>query len=160
MKLIACCDIMGGMAKDKQIPWLGEDFSKLDLKRFKQLTDGHCVVMGRNTYNEIAGLRDIGESVLPNRECYVITSDTDNLCKGATTVLNLEDIQTDKEIFIIGGTKLYQTTIKHCDTVYLSVINRDYECDQQFPGQPLVHFNKEQVDSGHPDLAFVVYTKK
>lgn len=160
MKLIACCDIMGGMAKDKQIPWLKEEFSKLDLKRFKQLTDGHCVVMGRNTYNEIASLREIGDSVLPNRECYVITSDPDNECKGATTVLTLDDIQTDKEIFIIGGAKLYQNTIKQCDTVYLSVINRDYECDQKFPGQQLVNFNVEQIDSGHPELAFVIYTKK
>lgn len=159
MKLIACCDIMGGMSKEKQIPWLKEEVSKIDLKRFKQLTDGHAVVMGRNTYNEIAGLREIGDSVLPNRECYVITSDPDNECKGATTVLTLDDIQTDKELFIIGGMKLYQTTIRQCDTVYLSIINKDYGCDQLFPGQPLVNYKSEQVDSGHPDLAFVVYTK-
>lgn len=160
MKLIACCDISGGMSKNKQIPWLNEEVSKIDLKRFKDLTTGHAVVMGRNTYNEIAGLREIGDSILPNRECYVITSDPDNACKGATTILTLDDIQTDKEIFIIGGAKLYQTTLTKCNTVYLSIINHDYECDQIFPGQPLVKFKSEQVESGHPDLAFVVYTKK
>jgi dihydrofolate reductase len=159
MKLIACCDIKGGFAKDKQIPWLKEDFSKLDLKRFKELTNGQCVVMGRNTYNEIASLRTIKDSVLPNRECYVITSDPDNACEGATTILTLDDIQTDKEIFIIGGGKLYSNTIKHCDTVYLTVINRDYECDQFFPGQCLVNYKADHVQSEHPDMVFVTYTK-
>lgn len=159
MKLIACCDINGGFAKEKQIPWLNEEFSKLDLKRFRELTTGQCVVMGRNTYNEIAGLREIKDSVLPNRECYVITSDPDNECKGATTVLTLEDIQTDKEMFIIGGGKLFQNTIKQCDTVYLSVINRDYQCDQLFPGQCLTKYKAEHVASEHPDLVFVTYTK-
>lgn len=159
MKLIACCDIEGGIAKDKQIPWLNEDFSKLDLKRFKELTTGQCVVMGRNTYNEIAGLREIGDSVLPNRECYVITSNKENTCKGATTISSVDEIQTDKEIFIIGGEQLYREYLRKCDTVYLTIINHDYECDQQFPGQWLIRWKAEEVDCDHPKIVFVVYTK-
>lgn len=159
MKLIACCDIAGGIAKEKQIPWLNTDFSKLDLKRFKELTTDQCVVMGRNTYNEIAGLREIGETVLPNRECYVITTNKDNECKGAITISSIEEIETDKEIFIIGGEQLYREYLRKCDTVYLTIVGEDYECDQHFPGQWLVKYNMKQIDSGHPMLAFVEYTR-
>jgi dihydrofolate reductase len=160
MKIIACCDIEGGFAKDKKIPWIGEDFSKLDLKHFKQITDGSVLVMGRNTYLEIAGMREITTSLLPNRECYVVTSNPENLCPGATTISSIDEIKTDKEIFVIGGERLYRENIRKCDTVYLSLINKNYNCDQTFPGQSLIHYSATAEDSEHPDLIFITYTKK
>ena len=159
MKIIACCDKFYGFAKNKRIPWMGEDFCKIDLMHFKKITEGSVVVMGRNTYNEIAGLREIKTTVLPNRDCYVVTSDISNLCQGAITISSVDEIETDKEIFIIGGYQLYCQYIDKCDEIYLSVINNNYNCDQFFPIHLVDGYECEIVDSGHDLLKFVKYTR-
>lgn len=158
--MIVCCDIRGGIAKEKKIPWLNEKFSKTDLKRFKELTMNTYIVMGRNTYNEIAGLRAIITDILPDRKSFVITSNPDQVCPGATTISSLDDIPDDKDIFIIGGVQLYETELLNCDSVYISFINQDYDCDQFFPGHLLEHtYNVEYIPTEHNNLIFANYTK-
>jgi dihydrofolate reductase len=161
MKMIVCCDIKGGFSKDKKIPWLNEAFSKADLKRFRKLTLNSVVVMGRNTYNEIASLnpKEIKGSILPNRECYVLTSNPNRKCKGAITISSIEDIKTEKDVFIIGGYSLYLENIDKCNTVYLSRINKDYNCDQLFPEYLLSTFTKYEETSEFLELSFETYSK-
>lgn len=131
--IIVAVDSEFGIAKDKKIPWLAEDWSKDDLKRFKQKTDGGVLICGRNTYNEIAGLRSIGNEVLPNRTTYVITSNPDNLCPGAITIDSIQkvlELEQTRDIFFIGGERIFEEGLKYTNEIHLTQTYKHYDCDQ------------------------------
>lgn len=159
--VIACIDNAGGFAKEQKIPWLDNPVSKIDLKHFKETTKDSIIIMGRNTYNEIAGLRTIKTNILPDRQSYVITSDINNECAGAITIGSIQEVidSTDKDIFIIGGYQLFVEGLELGNTCYLSCINQSYDCDQFFPGTPLNDWTYEYTNSEHIDLIFAKYTK-
>lgn len=145
ISIIAACDTRGGFAKDHTIPWINEAVGKLDLKNFQKITTGHSCVMGVNTYNEIYDIRktkvegDVIE-LLPGRKCYVVSSNTNRVCSGATVVSSLRaarqilevDTHTDT-LFVIGGRRLFIEAVAWAESVYLTVINNDYDCDQFLP---------------------------
>lgn len=161
ISIIVCCDKNGGFAKERKIPWLADPVSKIDLKHFKDVTAGSDIIMGRNTYNEIAGLREIKQDILPGRKSYVLTSNIFNACPGANTTPNISLAlsNTTKDVFFIGGASVFEEGLKYCNQVYLSYINKDYDCDQFFPGDILKNWSKEITLSDHQDLIFVKYTK-
>lgn len=136
ISIIVACDNKGGIAKNKTIPWLNEEWSKYDLKRFRDITSNSVIIMGRNTYNEIVELRPIKEDILPNRKSYILTRNPSNVCKGAITIDSIQkviELEHDKNIFIIGGTSLFSESIKYCDRLLLTYIDKDYLCDDYFP---------------------------
>lgn len=136
LHIIVAHDKKNGFARNKQIPWINEEWSKQDLQRFKKLTDGCVVVMGTNTYNEIASLRTIKEDLLPNRTSYVITSNPTKSFNGAKTIPTLEalyELEPDADIFVIGGERLYREAMRYCKSVFVTYIDKDYDCDQLFP---------------------------
>ena len=137
--VIVAVDQMGGYAKDGGIPW----HFKEDFTWFKERTMGHACVMGRTTYEDIN--RRLGEkakeSVLPGRDCYVVSSTLESL-PNATVVRSISEVALKvpddyvKPIFIIGGGRLFTEGLSLASTIYMTVINEDYNCDQMFP----VHF--------------------
>lgn len=136
LHIIVAYDNKGGFAKNKTIPWLNEEWSKQDLQRFRKLTDGCVLVMGTNTYNEIAGMRTIKEDLLPNRKSYVVTSNPNKTFNGATTIASLSEVaklEPNRDIFVIGGERLYREAMHYCKSVFVTYIDRDYDCDQLFP---------------------------
>lgn len=161
ISIIVCCDKNGGFAKERKIPWLDEPLSKIDLKHFKETTTGSIIIMGRNTYNEIAGMREIKKDILPGRKSFVLTSDIFNPCPGATPTPNISIALSSaaQDVFFIGGARVFEEGLKYCNQVYLSYINKDYDCDQFFPGDILKHWTKQITLSDDPDLIFVKYTK-
>lgn len=139
LSIIVACDNEGGIGKNKKIPWLNEDWSKEDLKRFQEITKDSIIIMGRNTYNEIVGLRGIQKNILPNRKSYVLTTNMKNLCPGAITMDSIKKIislEPNNDIFVIGGVSLFAEALQYCDNIYMTYIDRSYGCDDFFPIKP------------------------
>lgn len=107
-----------------------------DLKRFKRLTMGHPVIMGRKTFESI--LTSLGKP-LPGRTNIVITRDDTYAPEGAMVVHSLEDaVQKAKEIdqeeiFIGGGAQIYEQALPFADRLYLTLIDDEKTGDAYFP---------------------------
>lgn len=100
-----------------------------DLKRFRELTGGHAIIMGRKTYESIG-------RPLPNRTNIVITRDPNFSADGVQVVHSLgEALQLAQggEVFIIGGGQIYQEAINLADKLYLTVVEGNPEADTYFP---------------------------
>lgn len=103
-----------------------------DLKRFKDLTSGHPIIMGRKTFESIG-------RVLPNRTNIIITRDLDFKAEGAIVVNSIEEALEKakrlekEEIFIIGGAQIYQQALPFTDKLYLTLVEGSPEADVYFP---------------------------
>ena len=116
------------IGKDNQLIWhLPED-----LKRFKEITTGHKMIMGRKTFESLG-------RVLPNRKhiilCNDMQMDIDN-----ENVEILDDISkldkyinSDEECFVIGGATIYKLLMPYANKMYITKINQDFEGDVWFP---------------------------
>lgn len=163
ISLIVATDINGGISKNKQIPWLHEGWSTYDLKRFKDLTSGSIIIMGRNTYNEIASLREITDNILPNRTSYVITSTPDDECPGAITVTDMKAVfalHPHETIFVIGGESLFNDGLQYADRIYHTNVLTDYGCDQFFKFNPDDNWSKYECNKDITGVEFIEYKKK
>ncbi|MDA3891552.1 MAG: dihydrofolate reductase [Salinivirgaceae bacterium] len=102
-----------------------------DLKRFKKITKGHTVVMGRNTWFSLPN------RPLPYRPNIVITNNPDEKFEGATTVYSIDEAITqcpeNEESFIIGGAMVYQQFFPKADKLYLTKIHKTFPTDTFFP---------------------------
>lgn len=104
-----------------------------DLKRFKELTTGHPVIMGRKTHESI--LKALGEP-LPNRRSIVITRSADYVAAGCEVVGSLESgiaLAKDGPAFVIGGAEIYALALPLADTLHLTEIAAAFEGDAWFP---------------------------
>jgi len=99
-----------------------------DLKRFKELTTGHPVVMGRKTYESIG-------KPLPNRRNIIITRNLEYEVNGFEVVSSLEEalLLTNNDCFIIGGGEIYKQSLEVADKIYLTIVHKDFEGDTTFP---------------------------
>ncbi|PPD55306.1 MAG: hypothetical protein CTY12_01485 [Methylotenera sp.] len=161
--VIAAIDVAGGYAKNGKIPWYYSE----DFKWFRKQTTGHICVMGRNTYEDInARLGDKAkESVLPNRQCFVLSTTLTDL-PNATVVRTLSEVEkfspdTNIPIFIIGGGALFNMGVLLADTVVLTEINSDYNCDKFFPLSYLTdHFIiRQQIETDDKELCFYTFER-
>jgi dihydrofolate reductase len=119
MKLILACDPKGGIGYENKLPWSNIEG---DLPRFKSLTSGKTVVMGRNTWESLP------TKPLPNRFNIVVTTKE---IDGIITMPNItvrESIDL-KEAWIIGGAKLVNTNWWCIDEVHLTKTLTEYTCD-------------------------------
>lgn len=123
-----------------------------DLKRFRELTTGHPIIMGRKTFESIG-------KVLPNRTNIIVTRDPEYKAEGAMIAGSIEealraaDTQGDnEEIFIIGGAQIFDQAIKMADKLYLTKINSEAPlADAFFPdysGFKKVNFAEKHNDDG------------
>ena len=103
-----------------------------DLKRFKEITWGHPVIMGMNTYFSLG-------RPLPGRLNIVITNDPQFKAEGVKIVYSLEEalktaIDADsEEVFFIGGGMVYKSALPFTDRLYLTIIDKEVEGDTYFP---------------------------
>lgn len=141
ISMIVAIDSKMGMGKNGTIPW----HLSADLKRFKKLTTGHTIIMGRKTFDSIISY--IGKP-LPNRINMVITRNPDFKAEGVSINTSLEEALSEaneneqSEIFIIGGAQIFQQAIDMnvVDRIYLTKIEGDYGADTFFP--PYADFKK------------------
>lgn len=119
MKLIVACDPKGGIGYNNKLPW---DKLQGDLPRFKELTTGKVILMGRNTWESLP------KKPLPNRINVVVTK-KDIL--GVTTLSSLpdKDYMDLTDVWLIGGAKLINSSWHLVEEVHLSRTVAEYTCD-------------------------------
>ena len=151
----------GAIGKDNDLLW----HLSGDLKRFKQLTTGHPVVMGRKTWDSLP------KRPLPKRQNIVMTNNPDCAADGATVVHSVNDLfnvlkDCDDEVFVMGGAAIYKALLPFCRRLYITRVYRDYEADVYFPTIDMSEFTL--VSLGEPlqdeesglDFAYEEYERK
>ena len=128
ISLIVAMDKKRGIGKADRLPWHLRD----DLLRFKQLTMGHHLIMGRKTYESIG-------HILPGRVMIVITKNKESHIPDGYMANSIEDAlaiavkNNEIEVFIIGGGTVFKKTIKIADRIYLTQVHTDSKADVFFP---------------------------
>lgn len=151
------------IGRNNKLPW----HLPADLKHFKFLTMGQTIVMGRKTYESIG-------KPLPGRTNIIITRQTGYEVPGAIVVNSIDDaLLTCKETrsinaenFIIGGEELYRQTLKICQRIYITEIQRDFEGDAYFPAFDPNEWEETQRDKHisesdvNLEYHFIVFDRK
>ncbi len=115
------------IGKNNQLPWhLSED-----LKRFKKITMGHPIIMGRKTFESIG-------KPLPGRQNIVISRNASFRADGVAVVHSLVEALAacppgTNEAFVIGGASIYEAALPKADRLYLTLIHRSIPGDATFP---------------------------
>jgi dihydrofolate reductase len=130
--LIAAIDKNRALGKDGDLLWKISD----DLKRFRELTRGHPVIMGRKTWESLP----TQVRPMPGRTNIVITRQMDYQAPGATVVSSIADALAAAkaapgadEAFVIGGGTIYTESLPFADRLYLTLIDAQKEGDAFFP---------------------------
>ncbi len=133
------------IGKDNQLLWHIPD----DLKRFKRLTTGHSVIMGKNTWESLPN------RPLPNRRNIVITDNPNDYFEGAEMVTSIEAAKTlcvaTEENFVMGGASIYQQFLPITDRLYLTKVHKSFDGDTFFPELNLLDWERVSKDDYPPD---------
>ena len=142
-----------GIGNDNELLWHIPE----DLKRFKRLTYGNTVLMGRRTWESLP------RKPLPGRKNIVITDISDECFDGAVTAYSIEDALRkcgqEEEIFIIGGGSIYKQFMPLADRLYITHVHKTMRADVFFPEIERKQWkitNKEEFIS--PDEHVIPYT--
>jgi dihydrofolate reductase len=126
LSIIAALAANGVIGRDNRLPWR----LSADLKRFKALTMGHHLVMGRKTFASIG-------RPLPGRTTIVITRDEGFKADGVQVAHSIDDAlamaRNDDEVFVAGGADIYRQVLHLADRMYLTRVHADVEGDATFP---------------------------
>lgn len=161
LSIIAAVANNNVIGKDNKLIW------KLpaDLKRFKMLTSGKVIIMGRKTFESLG-------RVLPNRKHVVLTRDksykVDNENVEIINDLSKIDkyINDSNENFVIGGAQIYKLLLQYSKKMYITKINHDFEGDTYFPEINEKEWNIESREKGIKDeknkldYEFINYIRK
>lgn len=115
------------IGKDNELIWSLPN----DLKRFKKLTSGHSIIMGRKTFDSFPGL-------LPNRKHIVISRNKNISFSDEVTVVNnfedaIRETGDDENPFIIGGGQIYKLAMDLVDKIELTRVHEEFKADTFFP---------------------------
>lgn len=149
------------IGKDNKLIWhLPED-----LKRFKRITTGHTIIMGRKTFESLG-------RVLPNRKHIILCNDMEmNINDENVEVLEdismLKDyINSEEEHFVIGGATIYKLLMPYANKLYLTLIHEEFEGDVYFPEikkeeWKVVDRQKELKNEENPfDYEYITFERK
>lgn len=138
------------------IPWK----ISTDLKRFRELTVGQVVIMGRKTYESIG-------RPLPNRTNIIVTRDTGFSAPLCTVVHSIEKALSSagenntQKIFIIGGGEIYNQALSLADRLLLTLVDGDFEGDAYFPEYPNFKIvSTEKREENSIKFEFVILEKE
>ena len=139
------------IGKDNKLPWQIPE----DLKRFKRLTLGHPIIMGRKTFESIG-------RPLPGRDNLVLSRDPQYQAVGIQSFTSLEEVlqfcrnnyATDEEVFVIGGEQIFKQALPLADRIYLTKILSEVEGDTFFPDFDEQLFRIESQESLSEPLAY------
>jgi dihydrofolate reductase len=143
----------GVIGKDNTLPWhYPEDF-----KRFKTLTSGHAVVMGRKTYESLG-------RPLPKRLNIVLSRREDLEIEGCVVACSLEEAKkicaekNEEQMWIIGGSGIYAEGLKIADVLELTEVHKEFDGDVYFPSWDTMLW-KEVFREKHEEYDFVRYER-
>ena len=149
------------IGKDNQLIWhLPED-----LKRFKEITSGHKIIMGRKTFESLG-------RVLPNRKHIILCNDMEMDIDNENVEI-LDDISkldeyinSEEECFVIGGATIYKLLMPYANKMYITKINQDFEGDVWFPEikedtwQEIAKEKGIKNEQNPYDYEYITYIKK
>ncbi len=139
----------GGIGKNNALPWRIPE----DLKRFKALTLGHPVIMGRATHESI------GKPLVERRN--IVVSTTRSAFPGCEVVRSLDEALTlaqssDAMPMIIGGARLYAEALPLATHLFLTEVDRDVDADTFFPSWDRAQWREVKREKAQtPDVSFV-----
>lgn len=122
ISMIVAVDSNGGIGKDNKLLW----HIPGDLKRFKEITTGKTVVMGRKTFESLPF-----KNGLPNRKNVVLTRTPKDSIENVTYI-NIILNNSEEEIFIIGGAEIYKLFMPYCNKLYLTQVFTKTDADTFF----------------------------
>jgi dihydrofolate reductase len=157
ISIIVAMDETRGIGKNNQLMWRipGE------LPRFKSITMGHPLIMGRKTYASIG-------KPLPGRTNIVITRDTTQKIEGCVVVGSLEEAisaaeksEGADEVFIIGGGQIFKEALPFTDRLYLTLVKGDFGADVFFPEYAMFKksIEREDHEDGEYRYSFITLEK-
>ncbi len=135
-----------------------------DLKRFKKITTGHYIIMGRNTFESIG-------KPLPNRTTIIITRNKNYFKDGCLIAHSLEQAlemaKEEEQVFVIGGAQIYNYAMEHnlVDTLDITLVHHEFEADVYFPKIDSDIWEQVEIESftaddkNKLDYSFVRYKK-
>lgn len=157
--IIAAISENNALGKDNQLLWHLPD----DFKRFKKVTTGHHVIMGRKTFESI------GKKALPKRTNIIITRqksyDASCIVLADSLKTALRIAQTDSNPFILGGGTIYKEAMKYADKLDLTRVHHNFDADTFFPEIDLKIWKEvkrefHSKDEKHRyDFSFVTYER-
>ena len=148
ISLIVAMDDSHGIGINNQIPWRLSD----DLKRFKSLTMGHHIIMGRLTYESIG-------KVLPGRTTIVITRNPKFIVNDGIVVsslgkaIRIAEVNGETEAFIIGGGQIFEQALEITSRIYLTKVHANLDCDVFFPSFNISEWHESIVTFNEADEA-------
>ncbi len=128
VSIIVAMDRKAGIGFDNKLPWR----LSADLKKFRELTMGHHIIVGRRTFESIG-------RPLPGRRMIVVTRDGNFKAEGCDVAHSIEDAmelareRAEIEVFICGGAEIYAQSIAIADRMYLTFVDAEVEADTFFP---------------------------
>ncbi len=146
LSLLVAADENNVIGKDNQLPWHLPN----DLKYFKNQTWGMPILMGRKTFESIG-------KPLPGRKSIVITRNKEWKHEGVSVVHSTEEAISKarefgvKEIFVIGGAEIFNTSFEKAERIYLTRIHHSFEGDAFFPAVDSAKWNLVQNRFCHAD---------
>ena len=125
--LVAAIASNNVIGKENSLPWNIPE----DLKRFKQMTSGHTILMGRKTFDSIG-------RPLPNRQNIVMTKDKNFEQEGIKVINDFDEAlelikESNEDVFVIGGSKIYELFEPVANSLAITRILKDFEGDAFFP---------------------------
>ena len=125
--LVAAIASNNVIGKENSLPWNIPE----DLKRFKQMTSGHTILMGRKTFDSIG-------RPLPNRQNIVMTKDENFEQEGIKVINDFDEAlelikESNEDVFVIGGSKIYELFEPVANSLAITRILKDFEGDAFFP---------------------------
>ncbi len=158
MNLIVAVDQNWAIGKDgDQLIYIPED-----LKRFKALTTGHPVILGRKTLATFPGGRP-----LKGRDNLILSATPGYQVEGAKVYPSLDALleEAPEDAFVIGGESVYRALLPHCSTAYITKIHADFPADRYFPDldqDPDWVISEESAPLEHEGTSFhyVTYIRK
>ncbi len=157
ISLIVAIGVDNIIGMDNDLPWYYPE----DLKYFKKVTKGKPVIMGENTFFSIEGR--LGHP-LPNRRNIVATLNKDFSYEGVEVVHDFiaflkENLDTEEEIFVIGGKQIYALCLDYVQKMYITHVNKYHEGNVYFPTIDYSKFEKVSSEIVG-DLEFAVYERR
>jgi len=157
--LIAAVARNGVIGDRNRLPWHVPE----DLRRFRELTMGHSIIMGRKTWESIG-------KPLPGRQNIVVTRQRDFQASGAQVAASLHaairQASLPEPVFVIGGESLYREALPLAQLLYITELDREYEGDAHFPAfarEPWTEMAREThdgADGSSCKFAFTIHQRK
>lgn len=129
ISIIAAHDDNLGIGKNGKLPW----HLSADLKRFKKITIGHPIIMGRKTFNSLGRVLPGRDHIVITRNPHLVTTPEWQSVNSLDQALKLAKSLDNQEIFIIGGGEIYNQALAFADKLYITHIKGNFGCDTFFP---------------------------